>query len=440
MRPVVLWSDALLFLLLLGFILWLIWFRKTEKYGLIKKEIRHRSRYLIALIILVFYSAVGFIDTLHFKETSSAPVKSVLDILLSPHDRILETTYSAPFATTIHSSKILNSYDIASYPDNNSFLGGKQSFDISLRILAGVLVGILFTFILYKQTKEVKHSKQSKQAKQFNRTLALSLAILFCLIAVVAFLLPKYHILGTDKVGRDVFYLAIKSIRTGLVIGTVTTLVMLPFALLLGMWAGYFRGWVDDVIQYLYTTLSSIPGILLIAAAMLSFQVKIEADPDLRLLILCAILGITSWTTLCRLLRGETLKLRELDFVQSAYVLGVKPLNIVRKHIMPNLMHIVIITVVLDFSSLVLAEAVLSYLGVGVDPVSYSWGNLINASRLDMARDPIVWWTLFGALSFMFMLVFSANIFSDALQAALNPKLEEEQVDFPDPILGGDKI
>ena len=79
----------------------------------------------------------------------------------------------------------------------------------------------------------------------------------------------QYHVLGTDKVGQDVLYQALKSIRTGLVIGTLTTLVMLPFALLLGIMAGYFRGWVDDVIQYLYTTLNSIPGVLLIAASVL---------------------------------------------------------------------------------------------------------------------------------------------------------------------------
>jgi peptide/nickel transport system permease protein len=237
----------------------------------------------------------------------------------------------------------------------------------------------------------------------------------------------RAHPFGTDKVGRDVLYLTIKSIRTALIIGTVTTLFMLPLALLFGLWAGYFRGLVDDMIQYLYTTLSSVPGILLIAAAMLSFQVKVEANPDLRLIILCLILGVTSWTSLCRLLRGEALKLREIDFVLAAKTLGVTQFNIILRHILPNVMHIVIITVVLDFSGLVLAEAVLTYVGIGVDPTSYSFGNLINASRLEMARDPVVWWSLTAALSFMLALVLSANLLGDALQNALDPRHEGER-------------
>jgi len=232
----------------------------------------------------------------------------------------------------------------------------------------------------------------------------------------------QHHLLGTDKVGRDVFYMTIKSIRTGLVLGTVTSLFMLPLALLLGLLSGYLRGWVDDCIQYLYTTLSAIPGVLLIAALMLSFQTKVEMDADFRLLMLCMVLGLTSWTTLCRLIRAETLKLREAEFIQNAIGMAVSKTRILLRHILPNLMHIVIITVVLDFSGLVLAETILSYVGVGVDPTTYSWGNLINASRLELARDPIIWWPLLGSLIPLFFLVFSVNIVSDAIQEALNPK------------------
>jgi len=208
---------------------------------------------------------------------------------------------------------------------------------------------------------------------------------------------------------------------------------MLPFALALGVMAGYFRGWVDDVIQYLYTTLSSIPGVLLIAAAILSLQVYMAANPesfttvteraDARLLFLCIILGVTSWTGLCRLLRGETLKLREIDYIQAAHALGVSHARVMSRHLVPNVMHIVLITVVLDFSGLVLAEAVLSYVGVGVDPTMDSWGNMINSARLEMARDPMVWWSLMAAFVFMFALVLAANLFADAVRDALDPRL-----------------
>lgn len=230
------------------------------------------------------------------------------------------------------------------------------------------------------------------------------------------------HPLGTDKIGRDVLYSSLKSIRTGLIIGFLTTFLMLPFAIFFGLCAGYFRGWVDDLIQYLYTTVSSVPSILLISAMILSLQFKIEGHADLRLLVLCIALGITSWVTLCRLIRAETLKLRESEFVQAALALGVSRFAIIRRHILPNLTHIILITVILDFSGLVLSEAVLTYVGVGVDPSTYSFGNMINASRLELARDPMIWWPLLGAFSFMFLLVLSANVLSDAIQERLDPR------------------
>jgi len=246
-----------------------------------------------------------------------------------------------------------------------------------------------------------------------------------------------YHILGTDKVGEDVFFQSLKSIRTGLVIGTLTTLVMLPAAILLGIMAGYFRGWIDDVIQYLYTTLNSIPGVLLIAAAVLMMQIYMSnhADDfnslteraDLRLLFLCLILGVTSWTGLCRLLRGEALKLRELEYVQAARAFGVGHFRILIRHVLPNVMHIVLISIVLDFSGLVLAEAVLSYISIGVDPATNSWGNMINGARLELAREPVVWWSLLAAFAFMFTLVLAANLFSDVVRDAFDPRLRQQR-------------
>jgi peptide/nickel transport system permease protein len=143
---------------------------------------------------------------------------------------------------------------------------------------------------------------------------------------------------------------------------------------------------------------------------------------DVRLLFLCLILGVTSWTGLCRSLRAETLKLREMEYVQAAQALGVKQSMILYRHILPNVMHIVLISVVLDFSSLVLAEAVLSYINIGVDPTTYSWGNMINNARLEMAREPIVWWSLAASFMFMFSLVLAANLFADCVSEAFDPR------------------
>jgi peptide/nickel transport system permease protein len=144
---------------------------------------------------------------------------------------------------------------------------------------------------------------------------------------------------------------------------------------------------------------------------------------DLRLLFLCLILGVTSWTGLCRLLRGESLKLRESDYVQAATALGVRQSTILARHILPNVLHIVMITLVLDFSGLVLAEAVLSYVNIGVDPTMNSWGNMINGARLELARDPVVWWSLTAAFLFMFTLVLAANLLADVVRDAFDPRL-----------------
>ncbi len=248
---------------------------------------------------------------------------------------------------------------------------------------------------------------------------------------------PRSHWLGTDKVGNDVFFAAMKGIRTGIIIGAGTTIIIIPFAILFGTLAGYFGGVIDDIIQYIYTTLSSIPGVLLIVAFMLIFgtegyQGGLILDeylymkvfvPNDRLFWLCVIMGITSWTDLCRLVRGETLKLREMEYVEAAKSFSVPRIKILYRHITPNLMHLVLITMVLQFSGLVLAEAVLSYIGIGVGPEMGSWGNMINSARLELSREPVVWWNLLGAFIFMFGLVLPANIFGDAIRDALDPRL-----------------
>jgi peptide/nickel transport system permease protein len=265
------------------------------------------------------------------------------------------------------------------------------------------------------------------------RAAYVALGVILALAGPAFALSTGYHVLGTDKVGQDVLYLALKSVRTSLVIGTVTTLVLLPLGIALGVMAGYFKGWVDDAIQYFYTTLNSIPGVLLIAAFVLMLQVVIERNAelfptaahraDVRLLALCAILGLTSWTGLARLLRGETLKLSGLEYIQAAHAFGVSDTRILSRHIVPNVAHIVIIALVMDFSGLVLAEAVLSYVGVGVDPSTTSFGTMINAARLEMGREPVVWWSLAAAFAFMFVLVLAANLFADAVRDGFDPRV-----------------
>jgi peptide/nickel transport system permease protein len=251
-------------------------------------------------------------------------------------------------------------------------------------------------------------------------------------VGVTVAMLGAYHLFGTDRTGNDVLLQAIKSLRTAFVIGTLATIATLPFAVVLGVAAGYFKGWVDEVIQYVYTTLSSVPNVLLIAACVLMLQVFIDKHPeffetgaersDLRLFMLCVILGLTGWASLCRLLRAETMKLRELEYVQAATAFGVGHVRIMAKHILPNLMHLVLITTVLEFSGLILYEAVLSYVGVGVDPSMNSFGGMINLARSEMSRDNAVWWSFAAAFGFMVTLVLAANLFADGVRDAFDPR------------------
>ena len=259
-----------------------------------------------------------------------------------------------------------------------------------------------------------------------------TLGVVGLLVGPMAMWAGHYHVFGTDLTGNDVLYQALKSIRTAFVIGTLATVATLPLAVGLGILAGYFRGWVDEIIQYLYTVLSSVPNVLLIAACVLMVQVFIDQHPDVfetgaeradvKLFLLCAVLGLTGWAGLCRLLRAETLKLRELEYVQAAQAFGVSDTRIMRRHVFPNVAHLMLIVTVLDFSSLILYEAVLSYVGVGVDPSMNSFGGMINLARNEMSRDPVVWWSFAAAFGFMVTLVLAANLFADGVRDAFDPR------------------
>jgi peptide/nickel transport system permease protein len=223
------------------------------------------------------------------------------------------------------------------------------------------------------------------------------------------------HILGTDSIGADVFYRTLKGVRTAFQIGGMTVLIVTPLALLLGLTAGYYGKWRDDVITYIYTVLSSVPGILLQIAMVLVLGKGI--------IQICLALGITRWVGLCRMVRGETIKHREREYVRSAKALGVTDMVILVRHILPNLLPVVIISTTLGFSSLVLSEAILSYLGVGVPDNVGSWGNMIDAARDELARDPVIWWNLAAATGAITGLALSLNLFGDALRDAVDPRL-----------------
>ena len=467
--PVILWTDALIFLLLACVMGYFYAVSGRPQMRATWMRVTQSPSGMAALVVLAAYLMVGLLDSLHYRPTLdktdpegraiySVEVLSALDALGEPLRRRQERTYSAPFDTRAYSKETIEipgadggpARQVREFPrlqHGGAHLGSEaeKQWDIittglrgfSLALVIWLAITVLLAAALTRGTSmspsEALHRVVRGETLVPWRAVLIMLGVLLAIGGPMLALCTQYHVLGTDKVGQDVLFLALKSIRTGLVIGTLTTLVLLPLAVVAGVTAGYFRGWIDDVVQYVYTTLNSIPGVLLIAASVLLMQVYIDTHPelfptavqraDLRLLFLCIILGLTSWTGLARLLRGEVLKLREFEYVQAAQAFGVGHGRILSRHILPNVMHVVLISLVLDFSGLVLAEAVLSYVGVGVDPSMTSFGTMINAARLEMGREPMVWWSLAAAFVFMFVLVLAANLFADAVRDAFDPRV-----------------
>ena len=185
--------------------------------------------------------------------------------------------------------------------------------------------------------------------------------------------------------------MALKGARVALLLGGLTSLIVIPLALFFGMSAGYFGGRIDDAVFFVISTLSSIPSLLLLIALI----VALGRGP----VQVCFAMGVTGWVGFSRVIRGETLKLRELDYVAAARALGASDARILLRHILPNLLHLVVITFVLLFSGMVLTEAILAFLGIGIDG---SWGQMIDQARDELARDPIIVWNIaasfFGAI------------------------------------------
>ncbi len=447
-----LWTDIMVWLLVFSLIAWGWVIGRSPQ---VKKQWRRIFQSKIAIscaVILLFYLFFALLDSVHMrfevkpngktpageqdtKKHYQGDMVSLLDQLFAHRIKNTERTYSAPFSTHEYSKSIVVDENGVSSQQYLPLKYVSKQGNILTQSLIALFMGLGISAVIIALhrlwRKRNTHTIHEKDRLPW-RTAYLTLAAIIICFTWLYYMSFHFHVLGTDKVGGDVLYQSLKSIRTGVLIGILTTLVMLPVAILLGISAGLFGGWVDDVIQYIYTTLNSIPGVLLIAAAVLVMQVMMDNNPqwfettversDLRLVFLILILGITSWTGLCRLLRAETLKISQVEFVTAARAFGVGKMAIIRRHIMPNLMHIILISVVLDFSGLVLAEAVLSYVGVGVDPTMHSWGNMINQARLEMAREPMVWWSLFSAFVFMFVLVLAANLFSDRIQTVLDPR------------------
>jgi len=459
---VILWTDVALWAMFAALVAYVLRIRSQPTLRATWERVLRDPAALSAGLVLLLFLAVTALDSVHFRR--ALPVRdggalfydtrteSLLDLALARQVQMREATYSRPLAYQgLNKDSVVGPDGEIRRDYPRLAFGGAHlaqperdwAADVQRRALAGLGLGALLAaavLLLAAAALARGHGGFGRAARDLLadrthypwRAACLTVAAIALASGPVLALMNHYHVFGTDRTGNDVLYQALKSVRTAFVIGAISTLATLPLALGLGILAGYFKGWVDEAIQYLYTTLSSVPNVLLIAACVLMVQVFLDKNPelfetgversDLKMLLLCIILGVTGWAGLCRLVRGETLKLRELDYVQAAEAFGVSDLRIMQRHIVPNVMHLVLITVVLSFSELILYEAVLTYVGVGVDPGMNSFGGMINLARSEMSREPVVWWSFAAAFGFMVALVLAANLFADGVRDAFDPR------------------
>jgi peptide/nickel transport system permease protein len=465
MKIVVLWTDATVWALLACAIAYGVMVLRNPGLRANWRKVFRDAPALCSGLVLGLCMAITVADSIHYRlALPPAPgtppgvvaydtvTRSVLDRVLVELIESREVTYSRPFAYVSFTKDTVSVNGQLKRVAPRLQHGGAHlsdpehqwASDLLARGVGGLvrggllaLVGTLVLFAVLARNRKTGFGETAAAVWRGEgeipwRAGLWTIVLLSMLVGAVSALTGYYHVLGTDTTGNDVLYQAVKSIRTAFVIGALATVATLPLAVVLGIMAGYFRGWVDELIQYLYTVLSSVPNVLLIAACVLMVQVYLDKHPelfetgveraDVKLFLLCTVLGLTGWAGLCRLLRAETLKLRELDYVQAANAFGVGATRIMVRHIFPNVAHLMLIVTVLDFSSLILYEAVLSYVGVGVDPSMNSFGGMINLARREMSLDPMVWWSFAAAFGFMVTVVLCANLFADGVRDAFDPR------------------
>lgn len=224
------------------------------------------------------------------------------------------------------------------------------------------------------------------------------------------------HLTGTDIHGRDVLSRVIQGSWISLRVALVMSAIYIVIAVVLGAIAGFFGGWVDDIILWFYQTTASIPGILLLVA--LTFVLGKGLGN------VAIALGLVGWVGLCRLMRAEFIKHRDRDYVLAARAQGAGNWRIMFRHILPNTFHIVIISFTLGFVGAIMGEVILTFLGLGAQAHVPSWGRMISEAQSELFRQPSVWWPLTGATIAMFIVCLAFNIFGDSLRDALDPKLK----------------
>jgi peptide/nickel transport system permease protein len=223
----------------------------------------------------------------------------------------------------------------------------------------------------------------------------------------------REHPLGTDKLGRDILSRLIYGARVSLAVGFATVAFSVAIGLVIGSLSGYFGGWIDQLLMRLVDILMAFPGILLAIA----FTAVLGPGLDHVVLALCLI----GWTGYARLVRGEILSLREREFIQAARALGCKPSRTIFRHLLPNLLPPLMIQATFGLAAAIIAEGSLSFLGLGVEPPTPSWGAMLSEGRQFLLVAPHL--TTYPGIAIM-LTVFALNLVGDALQNKLEPRTE----------------
>lgn len=221
------------------------------------------------------------------------------------------------------------------------------------------------------------------------------------------------HPLGTDNFGRDVLARVLVGTRISLFLGAASGILIIPIAILMGALAGYYGKWIDSTVMYIMSVIIAIPGLLIIMSLV---QVL-----GRTFIIIALAFTITGWVGLARVIRGFFIQAREYEYVLAAKCLGASDFRIIFKHILPNVVHVIIVRFVLNYVGVIKSEVLLAFLGLSVlgEP---SWGNMLDESKIELSSGN--WQNMIAATLFMFTFLVALNIFGDTLRDALDPKLK----------------
>ncbi len=235
---------------------------------------------------------------------------------------------------------------------------------------------------------------------------------------------PYLNILGTDNDARDVFSRLVYGGRISLSIGLVGILISFPLGLMVGGISGYFGGWVDTVLMRLVEVIMTIPSIYLLVA--LGVILPVELSSAERFLLIILIISFIGWAGLARVIRGEVLSLKERTFVQASRSMGGRSLHIITRHILPQTATYVIISATLAIPGYIVAEAVLSLIGLGIQPPDPSWGNMLSAGT-NASVLVLYPWLVWPPAALIVITVLAFNMLGDGLRDALDPRSLQER-------------